>query len=352
MFLVRDREGRSAGTPDRFSGSNQRFLSEFDLATMTVDMTLEPERRQPGLDTKRTFRSVQRSESQLRSVAFGVLIKRQGGFMHGRLLLAAFAVVIGTLHAQPRKMTLVGGGAPDRGKCTIDVVVDGSAEIEVHGDTAVLRDLSGASPQWRRFECTGPLPANPGDFRFAGVDGRGRQQLLRDPRNGGSAVVRIDDPDSGPEGYTFDLMWGRAAPPPPIQSGGNAGGFDRQRDDRGPGVGGDRDSYHSERDEAFRGQDWRAHLFVRIREDLDHVQAVSFPGGDQYRIERARRELNQLQDLQDQGRYNRRQLDDVVMALGRVVADNRLAARDRDLLNDDLRRLQNFRGNVRDYGVR
>ena len=272
------------------------------------------------------------------------------------LVAATFAAVIGTLDAQPRRLTRVGGGAPDRGKCTVEVVVDGSAEVEIHGDTANLRDLAGASPQSRRFECTGPLPPNPGDFGFVGVDGRGHQQLLRDPRNGGSAVVRIDDPDSGSAGYTFDLTWGRAAPPPAVQNRGNDGGFDRQGDrppdDRGSGVGGDRDSYHSERDDAFRGTDWRMHLFARIREDLDHVQTVSFPASDQYRIERARQELNQLQDMQDQGRYNQRQLDDVVMALGRIVADNRLAARDRDVLNDDLKRLQDFRANVRDYGVR
>ena len=35
-----------------------------------------------------------------------------------------------------------------------------------------------------------------------------------------------------------------------------------------------------------------------------------------------------------------------------VVTDNRLNARDRDLLNDDLRRLQDFRANTRDFGVR
>jgi hypothetical protein len=41
-----------------------------------------------------------------------------------------------------------------------------------------------------------------------GVDGRGRQQLVRDPRNGGTAVVRIEDREGGAEGYTFDLIWG------------------------------------------------------------------------------------------------------------------------------------------------
>jgi hypothetical protein len=52
------------------------------------------------------------------------------------------------------------------------------------------------------------MPVNPGEFRFAGVDGRGSQQLVHDPRNGGSAVVRIEDRDTGSEGYTFGIFWG------------------------------------------------------------------------------------------------------------------------------------------------
>src|SRR5437764_15387687 len=92
-----------------------------------------------------------------------------------------------------RQATMVGGGETDRGKCTVEVVVDGGAQVEVRGNTATLKDVSGRPPQWRRFECTSPMPANPPNFRFAGVDGRGRQQLVRDPRQGGVAVVQIDD---------------------------------------------------------------------------------------------------------------------------------------------------------------
>jgi hypothetical protein len=290
--------------------------------------------------------------------------------MGNRLFVAAavFAAVSGTMTAQnqTRKMTAVGGGAPDRGKCTIDVVVDGAAEVEIRGGTATLRNLSGAAPQWRRFECTGPLPSNPGNFRFTGVDGRGRQQLIHDPRSGGSALVRIDDPDGGSEGYTFDITWGNAAPPPPpLRSDGRGQGQsrpddrgfnqqgDRPRSEPGPGYEPDQDSFHRDRENAFRGDDWRVHLFARIREDLDHVQGVTFAsGGDQYRLARARQELDRLQDMQARGRYNRRQLDDVIRALSMVVADNRLIARDRDLLNDDLKRLQDFRANTRDFGVR
>jgi hypothetical protein len=131
------------------------------------------------------------------------------------LVLAVFAALAVTSSAQQRRATFLNGGGGDRGKCTVEVVVDGAAEVEIRGDQAMLRNLSGSPAQWRRFECTGPLPANPAEFRFAGVDGRGRQDLVRDPRNGGPAVVRIEDKDGGSEGYTFDIFWG----------GGSQGGF-------------------------------------------------------------------------------------------------------------------------------
>jgi len=107
-----------------------------------------------------------------------------------------------------RRATITGGRSADSGKCTIEVVVDGAADVEINGANATLRNLSGQPPQWRRFECTSPMPANAANIRFQGIDGRGRQQLMRDPRNGGVAVVRIEDPSGGAEGYTFDMIWG------------------------------------------------------------------------------------------------------------------------------------------------
>src|SRR5579883_2642603 len=147
-----------------------------------------------------------------------------------------------------RRFTMRDMGDPRRGKCTVEVRVDGSAEVAIQGDTATLRNLAGRPPEWRRFECNNPLPRNPADFRFSGVDGRGRQTLMRDPRQGGVAVIRIDDPDNGSEGYTFDIFWdngggyggpgynggpggygpgpnGYPPPPPP-----NNGPYDRGRD--------------------------------------------------------------------------------------------------------------------------
>lgn len=227
------------------------------------------------------------------------------------------------LCAQPmaRRADIRGGG--DRGKCTIEVVVDGAAEVEIRGDTAVLRNLQGRPPEWRRFVCNSPMPPNPVEFRFAGIDGRGRQQLVRDPRGGGPAVVRIEDPQNGSEGYTFDVMWAYASYRPPVE---------------------DRDDWRRERDDWARRENWRERLFDRVRMDIEQVERVSWPrGGDEYRLERTKQELNELQGQMARGRYDDRELDDVIRALDRVVDDNHLSPRDREILRDDLHRLRELR---------
>jgi len=263
--------------------------------------------------------------------------------MHKRLLLtvAALAACTGFVNAQSvqRRATMRGGGDPNRGKCTIEVVVDGAAEVEIRGDNAVLRNLTGQPAQWRRFECNSVMPPSPADFRFAGVDGRGRQDLVRDPRQGGVAVVRIEDRQGGSEGYTFDIFWSNAGygggrfdernPPPPPP-----GRYDER----------DRDSFYRGREEFYRGQGWRGRIFQRVREDLEHVQAETYPrGGDQWRLQRTQRELDELQSMWANGRYDDRQLDDVINALQRVLNDNRMSRRNRDVLSDDLSRLRDFR---------
>src|SRR5262245_55071998 len=89
----------------------------------------------------------------------------------------------------------ISGGGGDHGKCTIEVEVDGVAEIEIRGDQGLMRTLGGNPASWRRMECNMPLPPNPYEFRFSGVDGRGRQILLREPsQNRGAALIRIEDP--------------------------------------------------------------------------------------------------------------------------------------------------------------
>lgn len=152
----------------------------------------------------------------------------------GLAYLAALAIPLCGQQTVSMRATMRGGGSANGGKCTIEVDVDDVAEVEISGDQGRIRTLSGQPSQWRRFECSGVLPQRPADFRFQGVDGRGRVQLVRDPReNRGVAVVRIEDPKGGREGYTFDLIWQG-------QSGGDQ--RDDRRDDRRFDGDRDRDS--------------------------------------------------------------------------------------------------------------
>lgn len=143
--------------------------------------------------------------------------------MGGRAFrMAGILGVIGAAAiAQPmeRRANITGGGNPGEGRCTIEVVVDGAAEVEIRGDRALLRTLSGRPPQWRRFQCNVPLTGNPLDFRFKGIDGRGLQELIREPGRGGPAVVRIEDHDGGDERYIFEIIWRGAGYLPPGRPG-------------------------------------------------------------------------------------------------------------------------------------
>jgi hypothetical protein len=129
--------------------------------------------------------------------------------------LVCGAVMLAPAFAQrtadfPARIT---GGEGDRGLCTVVVDVDGSADVEIKGSQGRLRTLSGAPSTWIKLECTRPLPPNPVDFHFIGVDGRGPIGLVREPNaNRGTAVVHIDDPRPGREGYTFQLEWRGSAP--------------------------------------------------------------------------------------------------------------------------------------------
>jgi hypothetical protein len=281
--------------------------------------------------------------------------------MHTRILLGMIAMgAVAGAQTFPRRATVTGGGNPNNGQCTVEVVVDGSAQVEigVAGD-AVLRNLAGNPPQWRRFECTSIMPPNPGGFRFEGVDGRGKQELIRDPRNGGPAVVRIDDPAGGSEGYTFRVMWSGGGSftqdrGPGVRDDRGIGAERRGRDDRGfdrdrP----DADAYHREREGWFRGNDWRATLFQHIRQDLDHATSGAFPfNGDRTRLARTQMELDELQQKLSQGFYDERELDEVIGAMQNVLQNNRMAGDERAMLTDDLARLRDFRIHHNDFGAR
>jgi hypothetical protein len=119
-----------------------------------------------------------------------------------------FASVLPAFGQTSRMRAVLRGGYSDHGKCTIEVDVDVAAQVEIFGDEARLRTLAGGPAQWRRFQCSGVMPRDPRDFRFSGIDGRGRQTLIAHPRDtGGVAVVQLEDPKGGREGYTFDIEW-------------------------------------------------------------------------------------------------------------------------------------------------
>lgn len=130
------------------------------------------------------------------------------------LLTAGFLAFATISSADAVMRAAISGRGGDSGKCTIEVEVDDAADIEVRQDMGRIHTLSGQRANWRRFQCNQPLPLNPAEFRFRGIDGRGRVELVRDPRsNRGVAVVRIYDPKGGREGYTFDLEWRGAFAP-------------------------------------------------------------------------------------------------------------------------------------------
>ena len=125
----------------------------------------------------------------------------------GAIALAAAAATPASAQSQSIQARISGGGGS--GKCTVEVVVQGSADVQIRGNQGTLRTLSGNPAQWRRLDCNQPLPGNPSNFRFTGVDGHGRQGLSSDPNsNNGVAVIHIENTTGGNEGYTADITWG------------------------------------------------------------------------------------------------------------------------------------------------
>ncbi len=110
---------------------------------------------------------------------------------------------------QPQYITAKMSGNSGSGKCTFEVVVQGRAEVQIRGNEGRLITENGAPASWRRLDCNQPLPNNPANFHFSGVDGHGHQSLVSNPNsNGGVAVIQIDNGNRGNnEGYTGDIMW-------------------------------------------------------------------------------------------------------------------------------------------------
>jgi len=132
--------------------------------------------------------------------------------MNSRFLVTIVSTAVLAIPAvaqNQRRAVMVGGGSGVEGRCTGEVVVDGAADLQIQGDTASVRNLSGSQPQLRRFECTGPMPAQ-ANVRL-NVNGRGSAQMVASPNNGGPAVIRFQDSEGGASSYQFQLTWNTGA---------------------------------------------------------------------------------------------------------------------------------------------
>src|SRR5580693_4062667 len=76
------------------------------------------------------------------------------------------------------------------------------------------------------------------------------------------------------------------------------------------------DWYH-EREERFRGEEWRGHIFEHVRTDLDHIwSAGQAAPRERRRLDTTKRELADMQvQLREGGHYNEHELNDVIDSL-------------------------------------
>jgi hypothetical protein len=101
------------------------------------------------------------------------------------------------------------------------------------------------------------------------------------------------------------------------------------------------DWYH-DRDERYHGEDWRPHLFMQVRTDLEHVWDGRAADRERERLGKTEEELTKMQVDLDQGRWDNGMLNDVIDSIRKSSNDDRLPPKDRDVLADDLARLKEF----------
>ena len=101
------------------------------------------------------------------------------------------------------------------------------------------------------------------------------------------------------------------------------------------------DWYH-QRERRYSGDAWRAHLFLEVRTDLEHVWDVRAHQKERDRIAKTEAELTKMQADLDQTRWDNGLLNDVIDSIEKSSHDDRLARSDKDVLSDDLAKLRAF----------
>ncbi len=123
-----------------------------------------------------------------------------------------------------RRATITGGGGS--GRCTIEVTVDGTAEVEVLRRYGLLTTTGGQPAEWRRFQCNAALPRTPRTSASSGsMAGEPSDwfRILATPE--AEPWLASTTPRGGRAGYTFDLQWGGLrggggwTPGPPLPPG-------------------------------------------------------------------------------------------------------------------------------------
>jgi hypothetical protein len=85
-------------------------------------------------------------------------------------------------------------------------------------------------------------------------------------------------------------------------------------------------------------------LFDHVRMDLDRASAYPYASrADRNRFDDARSKLFDFASRFEQGRYEKHRLDEAIDRIRHVVAGNSLDPRDRGALDDDLRRMRDYR---------
>lgn len=100
--------------------------------------------------------------------------------------------------------------------------------------------------------------------------------------------------------------------------------------------------WYQDRQERFRGDEWRAHLFMYVRTDLEHIWTGRAKDKERERLERTEQELTKMQADLDRARWDNGKVNDVIDSIRKSSDDKRLPQRDRDILADDLNRLKDF----------
>ncbi len=101
------------------------------------------------------------------------------------------------------------------------------------------------------------------------------------------------------------------------------------------------DWYH-ERDERFRGEEWRSHVFTNVRTDIEHIWSGAAADRERTRLVKTEEELTKLQGDLERGHFDNGILNDVIDSIRKSSNDDRLNERDREVLADDLVRLKDY----------